>query len=287
MSISLVTKFQPYTDEQFATESKKSLLTNQDFDWTGAHTVKVYKVTTASMTDYGRTAAAVGNWSRYGAVQALDATTEEFTLRKDRSFTFAIDKLDEDETARQLAAASALARQNRQVVIPEVDAYTYGIMAAGAGTKPTAAALTTDNIYAEILKASQVMDDAGVPETGRVLVVTPATYALMKKCKDITMETDIGNELRLKGVIGILDGMNVQKIPSSCLPAQFGFMAAHPCACVAPVKLEDYTIHSNPPGISGSLVEGRIVYDAFVLDNKKSAIYYQALPAPSQTDKNN
>ena len=287
MSISLATKFQPYTDEQFATESKKSLLTNQDFDWTGAHTVKVYKVTTASMTDYGRTAAAVGNWSRYGAVQALDATTEEFTLRKDRSFTFAIDKLDEDETVRQLAAASAMARQNRQVVIPEVDAYTYGIMAAGAGTKPTAATLTTDNIYAEILKASQVMDDAGVPETGRVLVVTPATYAIMKKCKDITMETDIGNELRLKGVIGILDGMNVQKIPSSRLPAQFGFMAAHPCACVAPVKLEDYTIHSNPPGISGSLVEGRIVYDAFVLDNKKSAIYYQALPAPSQTDKNN
>ena len=88
-------------------------------------------------------------------------------------------------------------------------------------------------------------------------------------------------------MIGILDGMNVQKIPSSRLPAQFGFMAAHPCACVAPVKLEDYTIHSNPPGISGSLVEGRIVYDAFVLDNKKSAIYYQALPAPSQTDKNN
>ena len=175
MSISLATNFQPYTDEQFATESKKSLLTNQDFDWTGAHTVKVYKVTTASMTDYGRTAAAVGNWSRYGAVQALDATTEEFTLRKDRSFTFAIDKLDEDETVRQLAAASALARQNRQVVIPEVDAYTYGIMAAGAGTKPTAATLTTDNIYAEILKASQVMDDAGVPETGRVLVVTPAT----------------------------------------------------------------------------------------------------------------
>ena len=44
------------------------------------------------------------------------------------------------------------------------------------------------------------------------------------------------------------------------------------------MKLEDYTIHANPPGISGSLVEGRIVYDAFVLDNKVKAIYYQALP---------
>ena len=123
MPIDLATKFQPYTDEQFSTQSKKSLLTNQDFDWTGAHTVKVYKITTSAMNDYGRSGPAAGNWSRYGAVADLDATTEEFTLKKDRSFTFTIDKLDTDETAQQLAGASALARQNREVVIPEVDSY--------------------------------------------------------------------------------------------------------------------------------------------------------------------
>lgn len=49
----------------------------------------------------------------------------EFTLRKDRSFIFNIDKLDQDETAEQVQAATALARQNRQEVIPEVDMYTY------------------------------------------------------------------------------------------------------------------------------------------------------------------
>lgn len=279
MAINLVTKFQPYTDEQFSTESKKALLTNQDFEWTGAHTIKVYKVTTSAMNDYGRNGPAEGNWSRYGAVGALDATTEEFTLTKDRSFTFAIDKLDTDETAAQLQAASALARQNREVVIPEVDAYVYGVMCTGAGNKPTAKALTNTNIYTEILAASQALDDAEVPETGRVLVVTPAIYVLMKQCKDIIMETNVGNELRLQGVIGILDGMNVQKIPAARLPEDFGFMVAHPRATVAPVKLEDYTVHENPPGISGSLVEGRICYGAFVLDNKKSAIYYQAQPA--------
>lgn len=277
MAINLVTKFQPYTDEQFSTESKKALLTNQDFDWTGAHTIKVYKVTTSAMNDYGRNGPAEGNWSRYGAVGALDATTEEFTLKKDRSFTFAIDKLDTDETAAQLQAASALARQNREVVIPEVDAYVYGAMCTGAGNKPTAKALTNTNIYTEILAASQALDDAEVPETGRVLVVTPAIYVMMKKSKDIIMETDVGNELRLKGVIGILDGMSVQKIPANRLPSAFGFMVAHPCATVAPVKLEDYTVHENPPGISGSLVEGRICYDAFVLENKAKAIYYQAM----------
>lgn len=285
MAIDLVTKFQPYTDEQFSTESKKALLTNQDFDWTGAHTVKVYKVSTSKMNDYGRSGPSEGNWSRYGAVEGLDATTEEFKLKNDRSFTFAIDKLDTDETAQQLAAASALARQNREVVIPEVDTYVYGVMCAKAGNKPAAKALTAENIYTEILAASQALDDTEVPETGRVLVVTPAVYVLMKKCKDITMETDVGNELRLKGVIGILDGMNVQKIPANRLPAGFGFMVAHPCATVAPTKLEVYLVHQDPPGISGALVEGRIVYDAFVLDNKVKAIYYQAQPTSTDAGK--
>lgn len=276
MAIELANKFLPYVDEMFSTESKKSLLTNQDFTWDGAHAVKVYKISTATMNDYGRSGPADGNWSRYGAVADLDATTETLQLTKDRSFTFAIDKMDENETAGQLAAATALARQQREVIIPEVDAYVYDVMCANAGTKPTALALSKANIYEEILKGSEVLDNALVSETGRCLVVTPATYTLMKQCTDIVMETDVGNDLRLKGVISMLDGMNVIKVPAARLPSKFGFLIAHPCATVAPTKLESYKAHEDPPGISGSLVEGRIVYDAFVLDNKKAALYYQA-----------
>lgn len=275
MAIQLVTKFIPYVDEQFATESKKSLLTNQDFDWNGAHTVKIYKISTGTMNDYGRSGPAGQNWSRYGAIEGLDATTEELTLKKDRSFTFAIDRLDMDETAQTLTAATALARQIREVVIPEVDTYTYGVMAAGAGTKPAAVALTPDNIYLEILKANNALDNAQVPETGRQLVVTPDTLMIMKQCKQIVMETAIGNDLRIRGVIASLDGANVLKVPASRLPENFGFMLAHPCATVCPSKLESYNTHQDPPGINGSLVEGRLVYDAFVLENKAKAIYYQ------------
>lgn len=276
MAIELTTQYLPYVDELFATESKKSLLTNNDFAWTGAKTVKIYKVSTAEMNDYGRTGAAPGNWSRYGTVQDLNATTEEMTLKKDRSFTFAIDKLDKDETGGALASATALARQIREVSIPEVDTYTYGVMAAGAGTTPAAEELTVDNIYDKIIEANKVLDDAEVPETGRVLVVTPAVHQIMKKCKDITMETEIGNDMRIRGVVANLDGAVVVKIPAVRLPEGFGFMLAHPCATVAPVKLEDYKTHQDPPGINGELVEGRICYDAFVLENKAKAIYYQA-----------
>ena len=276
MPIELATQFIGAVDELFATESKKSLVTNNDFSWDGANTIKIYTVSTAGMNDYGRGGPETGNWSRYGEVEGLDATTQAMTLRKDRSFTFAIDKLDANETKSALQAATALARQVREVVVPEVDTWTFAQMAAGAGIKPAAKALTVTNIYTEIIAGSNALDNAEVPETGRQIVITPDIYLLMKQNTDIIMETDIGNDLRLRGVIAIVDGMNVIRVPANRMPAKFGFMLAHSIATVAPVKLEDYKIHQDPPGISGSLVEGRINYDAFVLNNKKKAIYYQA-----------
>lgn len=276
MPIELISRFLPIVDEFFSTESKASLLTNQDFSWDGASVVKIYKVSTASMNDYGRAKPATGNWSRFGKIEGLDATTEAFAIRRDRSFTFCIDKLDADETAQQLAAASALARQLREVVIPEVDTWVYQQMCAHAGQKPAAVALTPSNIYETIIQGSNMLDNAEVPDAGRVLVVTPDTYLLFKQCRDIILETDIGNDLRIKGVIGMLDGMTVLKVPASRLPADFGFMLAHPCATVAPTKLADYRVHADPPGISGSLVEGRINYDCFTLENKADALFYQA-----------
>lgn len=272
-AVNLTTKVTPYVDEVFSTESKLSLLTNSDFSWTGAHTVKVNKVNTVAMSDYDR-AGTGSNQSRYGAYGSVGNEFEEMTLTKDRSFTFVIDKMDKDETQGVLAGASALARQQREVIVPEVDQYVYSVMCGKAGTKDTATTLTSANIYERILVGNQALDDVEAPESGRVLLMNPASYFLLKRNKDIFMETDVAEEMRLRGVIGYIDGLSVIKVPANRLPAKFGFMIAHPVATVAPAKLEDYKVHQDPPGISGELVEGRIVYDAFVLDNKKKAIYY-------------
>ena len=276
MAIELATKYLPYVDEIFKAESKKSLLTNDDFDWTGAHTIKVYKIGTAPMNDYDR-AGTGANASRYGKITDLEATTQTMLVTKDRSFTFVIDKLDSNETGGVLEAATALARQLREVVIPEVDAYTYGKMCEGAGTKPAAKTLDSTNIYNEIISATTVLDDNEVNEAGRVLLVVPAVYQMMKDSEKIVLNTNIGDDLRQHGVISNLDGMNVVKVSSKRVQKNFGFMVAHPCATVAPTKLADYRTHQDPPGISGTLTEGRISYDAHVLDNKKMAIYYQEL----------
>lgn len=279
MSVELTTKYAPQTDELFKAESKISLLTNTDFDWTGAHAIKLYKISTAPMNDYSRNRstepADSEGLSRYGKLLDLSATTEELLLKHDRSFIFNVDRLDEDETAGQLEAGTALARELREVVVPEVDTNVYSVMTTGAGHKPAAAALTKSNIYAAVLAASQALDDAEVPETERVLVVTPASYALLKQAVEFD-HTEIGAEMRARGVVAMIDGAAVVKVPAIRLPSKFGFMLAHPSVTVAPVKLEDFGIHNDTPLSSGTIVTGRVCYDAFVLDNKKSGIYYQA-----------
>lgn len=278
MGIELVTQYQPYVDEMFTKESKKSLVTNQSLSWTGAHTVKVYKVGTADMQDYDRNGE-TGTSSRYGEVQGLNATTEEFTLRKDRSFTFAIDRLDTDETGGALTAATALARQMREKVIPEVDKYTYQKMAEGAGTIYKEV-VNTNSLYITICNANMALDELDVPEEGRVLFLNPTLYSMLKSDGTLRLQSDVGTEMRKKGVIAELDGTLIVKVSDKVMPDieedgvkyHVPFMLCHPCATVAPTKLESYKTHQDPPGINGDLVEGRIVYDAFVLKNKKNAI---------------
>lgn len=279
MAVDLATKYLPYVDELFKEESRKDLVTNQDFKWDGAQTVKIYRISSAPMQDYGRTGPQAGNISRYGAIDDLTATTQAMMLSRDRSFIFNVDRMDTDETVNQLEAASALARQLREVVIPEVDTYTYGKIVAGAGTKATAVALTPENIYKAIIDGTNVLDGAEVPENQRVLVVTPDTYHIMKQSKDIMMETDVAENMRLRGVLSYVDGLKVQRVPANRLPENFGFMIVHPSATVAPVKLGDYQVHTKTLLSSGAIVTGRICYDAFVLENKKVGIYYQPVTA--------
>ena len=54
-------------------------------------------------------------------------------------------------------------------------------------------------------------------------------------------------------------------------------LISHPDATVAPEKLVDYTLHNNPPGISGNLLEYRHRYDAFVDVNKVNMIGMHAV----------
>ena len=279
MAINLVTKFSPLVDERFEVESKTSLVTNKDYDFIGAHSIKIYSVDTAEMNDYGRNATISndeGNshvLSRYGVIKDLSTSIQEVSMEQDRSFIFVIDKEDEDETLGALNAGSALARQLREVVIPEVDTYTYAKMASNAGHTEYGQTITKSNAYEKLTDATEYMDEKKVPANGRVAVVTPAFYKLLKQDSNAVLETEVGQDMRVKGVIANMDGMIIQKVVSSLLPTNINFMVAHKIATTQAIKLAEYDVIDGGALASGKIVKGRIYYTAFVRNNKKNAIY--------------
>lgn len=269
MAVNYAEKFSQKVDERFAKEALTTKLVNQDFDFIDAETVKVYSVATSGMNDYKTT-----GQNRYGEADELGNNVQTMTLSQDRSFTFTIDKKSEQGSNGVMEAGKSLARQISEVVIPEVDKYRLSKAVANADTTHVATgAVTKTNAYELVLEGQSKLADALVPTAGRVMHVSPKFYKLIKLDDAFIKNTDLGQEITIKGQVGMIDGVPVVLTPTSYLPAGVEFVIAHPSATTSPVKLEDYKIHDNPPGINGKLVEGRIRYDAFVLDSKKKAIY--------------
>ena len=113
----------------------------------------------------------------------------------------------------------------------------------------------------------------------RVCVCTPTFAKLLKQDKNAVLETEIGQAMRIKGVIAEMDGLVIQKVISALLPENTNFIIANKVATTQAIKLAEYKINNDPQGISGSLVEGRIYYTAFVRNNKRNAIYVSNKPS--------
>lgn len=87
MAQNLATKYSKKVDERFALQSLTEAAMNKDYDWDGVDTVKVYAVDTVPMGDYNRSGS-----SRYGAANDLGTSVQTMQLKKDRAFTFVIDR---------------------------------------------------------------------------------------------------------------------------------------------------------------------------------------------------
>ncbi|MGN0107238.1 MAG: N4-gp56 family major capsid protein [Hominilimicola sp.] len=267
MAINYASKYAQKIDEKFTRESMTSPAVNNDYDFVGVKTVNVYSVPTAPMNDYS-----VTGTSRYGTPEELDNTVQELTMSMDRSFTFTIDRGTYNDTQMSNAAGAALQRQLREVVIPEIDKYRFGKIVEGAGTTITGTISKTTAYDAFLTGASELIEN-NVPLTGCTAFVSSNFYKNIKEDSSFIRNGDMSQDILIKGQVGTIDGIPVIVVPKSYFPEGVEFIITNQAATTAPVKLSEYKIHDNPPGINGWLVEGRVYYDAFVLDNKKDAIY--------------
>ena len=88
----------------------------------------------------------------------------------------------------------------------------------------------------------------------------------------------LGGETLPKGCIGKFDNMAVKPMTTSRMPAGVPFMITYKGALISPMKINDFKGHVDPPGISGDLLEFRMMYDAFVLGKKANGVACACLP---------
>lgn len=267
MAQNYASKYASKVDERFKLASFTDAGLNSDYDFVGVNAVNVYSIETTPLTNY-----TMSGDNRYGTPNELNDTVQTLTLTQDKAFTFTVDRRNADDSAGAKSAGVALRRQVDEVIIPHIDKYRISALVAGAGKATTPATITGDNAYSTFLDAQNLLSDEGVPAEGRIAYVTPAFFKAIRLDNSFVLASDMGQDMLTKGVVGAIDGVKTVQMPTSYFPEGVSFVIAHKSALVSPVKLAEYKTHDNPPGINGTLVEGRLYFDAFVLNNKKNSV---------------
>lgn len=277
MAINLASKYEKKVAERFSARSKTDAYVGKDYDFIGVKSINIYSVDTVSMTDYTRSGT-----NRFGTLTELGDTKQELTLTKDRAFTFSIDAGNASQQFNIKQANACLKRQIDEVITPEIDKYRLNAWVSGnTGTTSTAVtvpsandgALTKANIVEKIFTANANMTDKNVPIDGRVLFISELDFLKFKLSDQVTGTDGIAAENLRRGYRGTIDGVSVVTVPSSYMPTNVNFILKHKSATVDPMTLKNYRIHKNPMGVDGDVVEGRIIYDSFVISTKKDGIY--------------
>jgi hypothetical protein len=75
------------------------------------------------------------------------------------------------------------------------------------------------------------------------------------------------------------------------MPANVPFMLIYKGSVIAPMKIDTFKGHVDPPGLSGDLLEFRMIHDAFVLGKKAAGVavavlkgFVQAIPTITLSD---
>lgn len=280
MAVNVATKYSPKTSELLVARKKSTPFVNEDWEWDGVNAIVVTTLTDPTMGNYN----ASGGANRYGNPTEVEDTQQTWPLSRDRSWTKTIDKKNRDDLMMIKKPGKYLAQATKNVLVPEMDTYIFQTIATAGATAnrddiASDAATDASNAYSNFLLINADITNNEAPTEGRVAAMTAAYYNFLKQ-GGFVLDSDSAYKDRKSGNLGTVDGVAVTIVPSTRMPSTSGaidLLISHPMATVAPEKLVDYTLHDNPPGISGSLLEYRHRYDAFVDTNKTECIGMHAV----------
>ena len=271
MAVNYATKYASKIQEAFTLASLTDAAVNKDFEWSGVTTINVFGITTQALADYNKSATS----NRYGTPSELQNTVQTMLLAKDRSFSISIDRYTLESTSGAILPGKVLKMEIAEQVVPEIDTYRLRKMytAAIANSSYAYATTSASNAYSKLLAGQEKLGNAKVPQNGRVAFISYAYLGFIKQDSTFMLASEVAMNDRINGMVGMVDGVKLIPVPSTYLPTNVAFILTHPAATVAAEKLTEYIPRDNVQGFSGVVLEGRIIYDAFVLNTKVDAIY--------------
>ena len=256
-----------------------------DMEFSGVKTVHVKSIITEPLQDYNRhlpvsadMSGAAVTMSRYGATKEVGNEEQTFTMTQDKSLSLSVDKGNNKEVMDKHKVGEIMAAERDEHIIPYVDTYRLKKWAETAGmyyelaTEPD-----SETIVADIIKARNLQRNKGVKGDVTLLIPYEHLDALMLAKQWINLDS-LGGKTLPTGTVGQISGMNVKPVSNDRWPQNVAFMIIHKQSVISPMKIKDFKGHVDPPGLSGDLIEFRMIFDAFVLGKKCDGVLVAVLP---------
>ena len=275
MAVNLAIKYAPKIEERFVNESLVFGKGTAKYDWTGTKEVRSITPTTVALSNYD-IADGDAVASRFGALTEVQDALNTYTIANDKSFNLAIDRGNNESQMLVKKAGVVMKMEVDEQIIPALDAYALSAYkgTTGVGSNATAAALTKANIVEKIADGMAALANAKAPTVGTILWIGASEFSKLVLSPEFLNLEKLGEKAVGKGVVGQAQGAMVIRVPDSYMPANTGFILAHPSALMPVKKIETLRILEEHPDVDGSVLQGRVMYDAFVLKQMVGGVYF-------------
>lgn len=215
------------------------------------------------------------------------------TLSNHRIWDTLVHPQDVNQTNMVLTVQNITKTFNETQKFKEMDCYLvskiYSDWSQLQNTAANTSALTSENILTYIDEVMQAMDEAEIPEEGRLLYVTPEYNTLIKNASELQRYL-ASQDKEVSRTIRRIDDLIIKKVPSGRMKIAYNFtegavpgasakqidmMFVHPLS-VLPVSQYAQALLDNP----SALTNGQYYYfeeafeDVFILNQRADAIAF-------------
>lgn len=271
---------QKYAKELCSDDLTKS---NPQVTFINAQTIKLPRMAVSGYKDHTRTPGFNAG--------TLSNDWEPKKLSHDRDIEFFVDPMDIDETNLTLSVANIQNTFETEQAIPEKDCYRFSKLYSELNTHKAGNINTTAITVANFLDVfddlMEAMDEAGVPEEGRILYLTPKMMKIAKKADGIQRTIDVSDSSNVVNrKVHNLDDVILKSVPSSrmktaydftegCKPAgsakQINMILIHTSCVVCRDKysyIKLFTPGTDSRTADGYIYQNRCYGDLFLLEKK-------------------